>query len=63
MEQITCTRCNQTKDEVEFPSNGIGNGGYRKQCKACMKEINKQWRAANKQKVSEYNKKRNKNSN
>lgn len=52
---ITCTRCNQEKDENDFPLNGDGKGGRRKQCKACMKEINKQWRQANKDRISTYN--------
>lgn len=57
---MTCTQCKKEKDENDFPSNGDGRGGHRKQCKDCMREINKQWRASHKQIISEYNKKRRK---
>jgi sarcosine oxidase delta subunit len=57
---ITCTRCNTTKPEEEFPLNGDGKGGRRKQCKECMRTINKEWRKENKTKVHDYNKGRKK---
>lgn len=53
---MICTRCSADKDENDFPSNG--NGGRRKQCRKCMQEINKAWRAVNKERVSTYNKNR-----
>lgn len=59
-DKITCTKCNDPKDENEFPLNGDGKGGRRKQCRECMKNINKKWRADHKQAVSDYNKKRRK---
>ena len=60
-----CTRCQSLgrpsdKTDEEFPSNGDGKGGRRKQCKECMREINKQWRATHKAEVAAYNKKREK---
>ena len=53
---MECTMCKKEKDDSEFPSNGVG--GIRHQCKECMREVNKKWRATNKEKVSSYNKSR-----
>jgi hypothetical protein len=53
---IVCTKCNTPKAGDEFPSNGAG--GKRQQCKLCMREINKAWRARNKEKIATYNKER-----
>lgn len=55
---IKCTKCGKQKQQKEFPLNGDGRGGYRKQCKECMQTINKAWRKKNKQKVAQYNKNR-----
>lgn len=59
METIDCTKCGLPKDEKEFPLNGDGKGGRRKQCLTCMREINKAWRKMNKEKVKNYNQQRN----
>ena len=56
--QITCTICGVEKHEDEFPLNGDGHGGRRKQCRECMRKINRDWRRKNKEKVSDYNKNR-----
>lgn len=55
---IECTICSIEKDEDSFPSNGDGKGGRRKQCKECMRKVNKEWRKQHKDKVSLYNKNR-----
>lgn len=55
---IECTVCGKDQDEDNFPSNGDGKGGRRKQCKECMREINKEWRKLHKDKVALYNKNR-----
>ena len=60
MIEITCTKCNENKNEEEFPLNGNGHGGRRKQCKKCMNEINKQWRRTNAEKVIKYNREKRK---
>lgn len=52
----TCIRCNKDDlKEDDFPLNGDGKGGRRKQCKNCMRDINKQWRIKNREKVAVYN--------
>ena len=55
---ITCTICGIEKNEEEFPQNGDNRGGRRKQCKECMRKINREWRQKNKEKVSDYNRNR-----
>jgi hypothetical protein len=60
---IVCTLCTLPGRETDFPLNGDGKGGRRKQCLSCMRKINRAWRAKNKQRVSAYNKKRPKRSN
>lgn len=57
---MTCTKCSKDRPDSDFPANGDGKGGRRKQCKDCMRLINKDWRAAHRQAVSDYNKKRKK---
>ncbi len=57
-EKVTCTKCLTPKIPNDFPSNGDGKGGKRKQCKECMKEINKKWRKENAERVVNYNKNR-----
>lgn len=56
--EIVCTCCGFPRDAENFPKNGDGKGGRRKQCKDCMQKINKGWRKRNKDKVSVYNKSR-----
>jgi hypothetical protein len=53
-----CTKCEKDLDEEDFPLNGDGKGGRRKQCRKCMREINRQWRQNNKDKVRDYNRAR-----
>jgi len=56
MELQRCTICDEEMPLDEFPSNG--NDGKRKQCKKCMRELNRRWRKENREKVSLYNKRR-----
>lgn len=54
---MKCERCQRTDlVETDFPKNG--NGGRRRQCCRCMREINAAWRRTNKDKVAVYNKSR-----
>jgi len=55
---MECTCCKQERSEDEFPLNGDKKGGRRKQCKECMRQINKQWREKNQERVTVYNKTR-----
>jgi hypothetical protein len=48
-----CTNCNQTKEFTEFY---INKGKYKCYCKECIKQKNKEWKQANKDKVAEYDK-------
>lgn len=55
---MKCTICKNEKSEDEFPLNGDKRHGRRHQCKECMRQINRAWRAKNKKHVALYNKKR-----
>lgn len=51
-----CENKGEPQPIENFPSNG--KGGYRWQCKECMKRINRKWRAGKKQHIKDYNRNR-----
>ena len=54
--RIKCNRCDAMLHESKFHSDGMG--GRRRQCVFCMREINRAWRAANREHVAAYNRAR-----
>jgi hypothetical protein len=59
MDNITrmCRKCGQEKPLSEFVKNKTCALGYSHTCKQCNAERNRKWRAANPEKVREYNRK------
>lgn len=59
MDDITrvCRKCGQEKPLSEFVKNKTCALGYSHTCKQCNAERNRKWRAANPEKVREYNRK------
>ena len=52
----TCTKCGETKPLDCFHKNPRNSSGLQSNCKSCQRTSAVQWRAANKQRVAEYNK-------
>lgn len=52
----SCEMAGQEQPISNFPLNGDRKGGYRWQCKKCMRAINRKWRQANKDRIKQYNK-------
>lgn len=50
----TCTRCNQTKDLLDFYKNKRRIDGYNSQCKSCSDEMNASVRGRNKDQYNSY---------
>ena len=48
-----CSNCDQIKEFTEFYTN---KGQYHYYCKECTKQKNREWKQANKDKVSNYDK-------
>lgn len=59
MDDITrvCRKCGQEKPLSEFVKDKTCALGYSHTCKQCNAERNRKWRAANPEKVREYNRK------
>ena len=59
MDDITrvCRKCGQEKPLSEFVKDKTCALGYSHTCKQCNAERNRKWRAANPEKVLEYNRK------
>ena len=50
-----CRACGETKELDEFNNNKKTKDGKQSYCKDCMRQYNKQYRNANKEKISAYN--------
>lgn len=51
-----CTRCGKAEPIATFRKSKLGKGGLHSVCRSCEAEACKKWKAANKKKVSAYNK-------
>ena len=49
----TCTKCGATKPATDFSSDKRVRSGLEAQCKDCVAEANRAWRAANKERADE----------
>ncbi len=51
-----CTKCKQEKPLTEFHKHKAGRGGKASQCKVCLCEKSKKYRAEHKEQVKQYDK-------
>lgn len=60
MEMRTCSKCGETKLLTEFYRDKEGNSGRRVSCKICKNKATMLWRAANREKYNENQRKQHK---
>jgi len=52
-----CLNCGKIKTLSEFPTHPTMSGGYRNQCKVCVRERYKRWKEKNDDRIKEYGRK------
>jgi len=48
---MICNRCDRDLPESEFPLDGGRRGNLRRQCKECMRKINREYRRKRKERM------------